>query len=166
MTVTDRKQTRPLVRESAPQGQHSNFQTENNIWSQVTEWIWHQDILTDWPSVVAWLWLWLNHVEDPCGGGIEYLHCSPASCKRWLLVGGVSRIWTIKYGLEFRGTVMVRTKGNLQTRNCLKKISWRKKNWSLVPVVCLTPRQTVRLSVGRNLTSTSTEWRQVRIPPS
>jgi hypothetical protein len=54
-----RKQTRPLVREGAPQRQHSKFQTENNIWSQVPEWTWHQDILTDWPSVVTWLWLWL-----------------------------------------------------------------------------------------------------------
>jgi hypothetical protein len=58
MTVTDRRQTRPLVREGAPQIQQSNFQTENNIWSQFPEWTWHQDILTDWPSVVTWLWLW------------------------------------------------------------------------------------------------------------
>jgi hypothetical protein len=35
LTVTDRRQTRPLVKKGAPQRQHSNFQTENNIWSQV-----------------------------------------------------------------------------------------------------------------------------------
>jgi hypothetical protein len=35
MTAKDRRQTRPLVREGAPQRQHSNFQTENNIWTQV-----------------------------------------------------------------------------------------------------------------------------------
>jgi hypothetical protein len=37
----------PLVREDAPQKQHSNFETENNIWLQGPEWTWHQDILTD-----------------------------------------------------------------------------------------------------------------------
>jgi hypothetical protein len=45
---------------SAPQRQHRNFQTKNNIWSQVPEWTRHQDILTDWPSVVTWLWLWVD----------------------------------------------------------------------------------------------------------
>jgi hypothetical protein len=59
MTVTDRRQTRPLVREGSPQRQHGKFQTENNIWSQVPEWTWHQGILINWPSVVTWLWLWL-----------------------------------------------------------------------------------------------------------
>jgi hypothetical protein len=58
--VTDRRQTRLLVREGAPQRQHSNFQTEYNTWSRVPEWTWHHDILTDWPSVVTWLWLWLK----------------------------------------------------------------------------------------------------------
>jgi hypothetical protein len=41
----------------------------------------------------------------------------------------------------------------LQTRNCLKEISWRKKNWSRVPDGRLTPRLTGRLTVGRKLTS-------------
>jgi hypothetical protein len=57
LTSTSRRQIWPLIREGAPQRQYSNFQTENNIWSQVPEWTWHQDILTDWPSVVTWLWL-------------------------------------------------------------------------------------------------------------
>jgi hypothetical protein len=68
-------------------------------------------------------------VSSPCGGGLEYFHCSPASRKRRqkgtqrpgvyvghpdpggykygdlaLQVGGVSRIGTIKYGLESSGT--------------------------------------------------------------
>jgi hypothetical protein len=51
LTVTDRKSTRPLVREGAPQRQDSNFQAESNIWSQVPEWTRHQDILTDWLAV-------------------------------------------------------------------------------------------------------------------
>jgi hypothetical protein len=59
MKVTDRRQTRPLIREGTPQRQHSNFQTDYNIWSRVPEWTWHHDILIDWSSVVTWLWLWL-----------------------------------------------------------------------------------------------------------
>jgi hypothetical protein len=87
---------------------------------------WHQDGLADWLSVVMWLWL-VDGV--PCGGGIEYLHRSPVSHKRWqkgnpvpgvylghpvpggykygdlaLQVGGVSRIGIILYGLESYGT--------------------------------------------------------------
>jgi hypothetical protein len=69
----------------------------------------------------------MSNYAIPCGGGIEYLHRSPASRdgKRTqcpgiylghpvpggykygdlvLQVGGVSRIVTIKYGLESRGT--------------------------------------------------------------
>jgi hypothetical protein len=106
----------------------------------------------------------------PCEGGLEYLHRSPTGRKRRrkgnpvpsaqchavpggykygdlaLQVGGVSRIGTIKYGLESRGTqtrARLRWRGPaatvnyrpvlsseraLQTRNCLKKISRRKKN--------------------------------------
>jgi hypothetical protein len=42
---------RPLVREGAPQRRKSNLRTE-----QVPEWARRLDILTDWPSVVTWLW--------------------------------------------------------------------------------------------------------------
>jgi hypothetical protein len=42
----------------------------------------------------------------------------------------------------------------LQIRNCLIEISWRKKNWSQVPDGRLTPGQTGRLTVGRELTAT------------
>jgi hypothetical protein len=44
----------------------------------------------------------------------------------------------------------------LQTRNCLKEISRRKKNWSQVPDGRLKPGQTGRLTVGRKLTATAT----------
>jgi hypothetical protein len=44
----------------------------------------------------------------------------------------------------------------LQTHNCLKKISRRKKNWSQVPDGRLTPGQTGRLTVSCNVTSTLT----------
>jgi hypothetical protein len=48
MKVTDRRQTQTLIRESTPQRQHSNFQTEYNIWSRVPEWTYW---LTDWLTV-------------------------------------------------------------------------------------------------------------------
>jgi hypothetical protein len=41
-----------------------------------------------------------------------------------------------------------------QSRNSLKEISRRKKNWSRVPDGRLTPGQTGQLTVGRKLTST------------
>jgi hypothetical protein len=44
----------------------------------------------------------------------------------------------------------------LQTCNCLKEISRRTKNWSQVPDGRLTPRQTGRLTAGRNVTLTLT----------
>jgi hypothetical protein len=87
-------------------------------------------------------------------------------------LGGVSRIGTIKYGLQYRGTALARTSTNskLKTRPLVregstkitnpqlskKNISRRNKNWLRVPDGCLTPRRTGRLTVGRNLTSTLT----------
>jgi hypothetical protein len=41
-----------------------------------------------------------------------------------------------------------------QTRNCLKIIEREGKDWSRVPNGCLTPGQTGRLTVGRNITLT------------
>jgi hypothetical protein len=52
-------QTRPLVREGAPQKQDRNCQTVINIWSWAADGARHRDLLTDWPSVSMWLWLWL-----------------------------------------------------------------------------------------------------------
>jgi hypothetical protein len=46
LTVTDKRQTRPLVREGAQQRQHSEIQTIS-IWSQVRRWSRRQDILID-----------------------------------------------------------------------------------------------------------------------
>jgi hypothetical protein len=56
---TYKRQTGPLVREGAPQKQDRNYQTVINIWSWAPDGARHQDLLTDWPSVVMWLWLWL-----------------------------------------------------------------------------------------------------------
>jgi hypothetical protein len=67
--------------DTRPQISDSNIPTGSNIWSQVSqgcsiprhsvsrkvtsnfemsEWTRDQDILTDWPSVVTWLWHWLG----------------------------------------------------------------------------------------------------------
>jgi hypothetical protein len=56
----------------------------------------------------------------------------------------------------------------LQTRNCLKEISRRKRNWSQVPGGRLTSGQTGQPTVGRKLTATATVDRLcglvVRVP--
>jgi hypothetical protein len=54
-----KRQTRPLVREGAPQKQDYNCQRVINIWSWAPDRARHQDLLIDWPSVAMWLWLWL-----------------------------------------------------------------------------------------------------------
>jgi hypothetical protein len=90
---------------------------------------------------------------------------------------GLSRIGTIKYGLESRGTQTragLRWRGpaatvnyrpvlsseralqNNKPANCLMKISRKNKDWSRVPDRCLTPRWTGRLTVSRNITLTMT----------
>jgi hypothetical protein len=48
-----------LVRGGARYRQNSNFQTVINIWSWAPYGARNQDALTDWSSVVMWLWLWV-----------------------------------------------------------------------------------------------------------
>jgi hypothetical protein len=52
-----KRQTRPLVREGAPQKQDLKCQRVINIWSWALDGARHQELLTDWPSVAMWLWL-------------------------------------------------------------------------------------------------------------
>jgi hypothetical protein len=54
-----KRQTSPLVREGAPQKQDRNCQTVINIWLWALGGARHQDLLTDWPSVARWFWLWI-----------------------------------------------------------------------------------------------------------
>jgi hypothetical protein len=54
---SDKRQTWPLVREGVPQRHDNNHRTVTNISSWEPEGARHQDILTDWPSVVTWHWL-------------------------------------------------------------------------------------------------------------
>jgi hypothetical protein len=49
-------QTRPLVRGGARYRQNSKCQTVINIWSWAPDGAQNQDALTDWSSVVMWLW--------------------------------------------------------------------------------------------------------------
>jgi hypothetical protein len=49
--------------EKVPQKQDRNCHTVINIWSWAPDGAWHQDILTDWPSVAMWLWLWLAAIR-------------------------------------------------------------------------------------------------------
>jgi hypothetical protein len=49
-----KRQTRPLVREGAPQKQDRNCQRIINIWSWAPNGTRHQDVLVDWPSIVMW----------------------------------------------------------------------------------------------------------------
>jgi hypothetical protein len=58
--MTDKWQTQPLVRDGAPYGQDTNFQTRRNVWSWAPVGSRHQDRQTHWPSVAMWLWLWLG----------------------------------------------------------------------------------------------------------
>jgi hypothetical protein len=61
-----KRQTRPLVRESALEKQDLNCQRVINIWSWTPDGARHQHLLIDCPSVVMWLWIWLecNSVRD------------------------------------------------------------------------------------------------------
>jgi hypothetical protein len=110
------------------------------------------------------------YLGHPVPGGYKYGDLA-------LQVGGVSRIRTTKYGLESRETQMragLRRRGQAATvnyrsvfsseralQNNKPKLSKRRsqgeKSWSRGPDGCLTPSRTGRLTVGRNLTSTSSK---------
>jgi hypothetical protein len=55
LSLQNKRQTHPLVREGAPQGQNRNCQTVTNISSWAPDGARHQDRQTDWPSVAMWL---------------------------------------------------------------------------------------------------------------
>jgi hypothetical protein len=79
---SDWKTTDPTSRQrERPVNYDSNCQTVTNIWSWAPEVTRHQDTLTDWPSVVMWLRLWLFSVSREC-------ELVAAASRR--LVGGVS----------------------------------------------------------------------------
>jgi hypothetical protein len=61
-----KRQTRPLVGEGARQKQDRNCQTVLNIWSWAPHGARHEDLVTDWPSVAMWLWIWLVNSWYTC----------------------------------------------------------------------------------------------------
>jgi hypothetical protein len=58
-----KRQTRPVAREGTSQKQDRNCQIVINIWTWAPDGARHQDLLTDWPPVAMWLWLWLRLLE-------------------------------------------------------------------------------------------------------
>jgi hypothetical protein len=75
-----------LSSERAPQKKtrqqisENNLRTDSNIWSQVPEWARYLDIMTDWPSVVMWLWLLLKlRGLSPL---VNYTDRATAACRR------------------------------------------------------------------------------------
>jgi hypothetical protein len=105
-------------------------------------------------------------IDDPCGGGVEYLHRDPASRKRRRK--GKFRIWDSKIwprvlrDSDPKMTALAKASRNCkrqtrplvrdgnqdqQTRNCQTII----KIWSWAPEGCFIPRQTGRLTVGRKI---------------
>jgi hypothetical protein len=102
----------------------------------------------------------------PCEGGVEYLHRSPASRrtrrKEKSRIGD-SKIWPrVPWDSDPRMTALKRARNSCkrqtrplvresapleQTRNCLAVT----KIWSYAPEGCFIPRQTGRLTVGRNI---------------
>jgi hypothetical protein len=87
-----KRQTRPLVRESAPHQQTRNCQTTIKIWSLAPEGFLiprQTGGLTVGRNIRLRL-IW----AVPYGGGVEYLHRIPASRRRRRK--GKSRIWDIK----------------------------------------------------------------------
>jgi hypothetical protein len=82
-----KRQTRPLVREGTQQKEkYRNRQRVMKIWPWAPDGARHQDLLIDWPSVAMWLQLRLRYRLDILScvrvRGLEYLHRSPASCRR------------------------------------------------------------------------------------
>jgi hypothetical protein len=61
--VTLTKDRPTLSSERAPhkKKQDRNCQTVLSIWSLAPNGARHQDLVTDWPSVAMWLWLWLDY---------------------------------------------------------------------------------------------------------
>jgi hypothetical protein len=47
-----------LSSDRAPHKKHRTCQTIIHIWSWAPHGARHEDLLTDWPSVAKWLWLW------------------------------------------------------------------------------------------------------------
>jgi hypothetical protein len=115
-----KRQTRPLVRESAPQKQDRNGQTVINIRSWAPDGARYQDLLTDRQSQCDFDFDFKQ--RNPCGGGVEYLHRGPAS--RRGRRKGKSRIWDsniwsrVLRDSDQRMTALARSSSNFKRQTC------------------------------------------------
>jgi hypothetical protein len=101
-TMTDKRQTRPLVREGTPERQYRDCQTVINIWSWAPAGAPHQNWLTDWLTVSRIMTLTLNSVQSR----VEAESNNPIVALR--VVGGDEKgsleSGTLTYGRESNGT--------------------------------------------------------------
>jgi hypothetical protein len=78
---------------------------KKKISGQISQiWAWHQDILTDWPSVAMWLWLWptsllLTQLPVVSCNTVSSIKCCTKSKWTIINVGGVSHIDTSPHRL-------------------------------------------------------------------
>jgi hypothetical protein len=148
--------------------QKISYKEKKNIWSwapggcsipRLTDW------LTDRQSQCD-LDLDLDSEWYPCGGGVENLHCDPASRRRrWK---GKSQIWDrniwsrVPRASDPRKTALARYSSIYQIQTCSLVREGAHKNqvrncktvikiWSQAPEGCYMPRQTGRLTVGRKM---------------
>jgi hypothetical protein len=132
---------------------------------------WHQDTLADWSSVVTslsiWLWLW-SRPESRVEAESNTSTVDPR------IVGGDGNgrfeSERVKCGHEFHGTwiwewlhwrglaakvngPVLSSEGEHHTNKFRNRLTII-KIWSQSPDACFIPRQTGRLTVGRNITFT------------
>jgi hypothetical protein len=113
----------------------------------------------------------LQIIKLPCGGGVEYLHCDPASRRRRRK--GKSRVWDSKIwsrvprDSDLRKTALARASSihKRQTRPLVREGAPQKQDrkcqtikniWSWAPNGGSTPKLTDWLIVSRNVTLTLT----------
>jgi hypothetical protein len=163
--------TRPLVREGA-QRENRNCQTVINIWSWAPDGARHQDWLTDWltdrPTVS-------RNVTLTSNGSRTAIVAGATNDRAWFAVLSLDRqrpciccvyIHLITCNMQIVQTThllpltvtlandrpVLSSERAPNINNCVMVI----KIWSYVPHGCFIPRQTGRLTVGRNVTLTLT----------
>jgi hypothetical protein len=105
--VTNTRLTRPLVRGGARHWQNSKCQTEINIWSWAPDGARHQDGLTDWSSVVKWLWLYELVEYIVQSWGIQLVEQKPVYrvYRVWVSVWNRRRHWWLNMDTTPRATL-------------------------------------------------------------
>jgi hypothetical protein len=76
-----RKDRPVLSSERAPHGNKNVTVRQINIWSRASDGARYQDLLTDWPSVAVWLWLWRYQVKQISRVGSEESSFGTPACQ-------------------------------------------------------------------------------------